>query len=217
MLEIINMPEVKFSIIASLILSIWAFLSTRFLHLIPGRYQILLELIYESFFNLLKGILKKETEKFFPFLFTLFMYILIMNLFDLIPGMWAPTQSLSVNAGLAIVIFIIAHVYGIRKKGFKKYILHLGGNPRTLGEWLMFPYMLLLHLVTELIKPVSLSLRLFANIFADDFLFILTVGAFSFILPVPLMAFMVLTGIVQAFVFTLLSAIYISMVANGEE
>lgn len=196
--------------------------------MVPGRFQSAMELLIESMFNFLESILGKNARKYTPFLGTLFFYILSMNFMGIIPLGMSPSTSINVTASLAIMVFLYAQYTGIRRLGIVGYIDHLAGQPRDLTGWCLLPLMFPIHVIGELAKPFSLSLRLFGNITGEDILVAAFVGlgitALSFIpspvglpLNVPFILLGILLSTIQALVFTLLSSIYILMMLPHEE
>jgi len=205
-------------IIGCLILLSW--LATRKLRWYPSGLQNVLEQIVESFNHFCTGIIGPNGPRYAPLVGTLFIYILLLNLLGLVPGFLSPTASLNTNLGLALVVFGAVQYYGLREHGFKKYLLHFAGEPLWLAP-LMFP----VHLIGELSKPLSLTLRLFGNIFGEDFILVIlaTLAAtfLPFWLPIPfqfpLMVFAVFTSFVQALIFAMLTAVYIALITAHEE
>jgi F-type H+-transporting ATPase subunit a len=178
--------------------------------------------------NFVCGILGPQGRKFTPFLGTLFIYILSMNFLGLVPGMKSPTANLNQTLALALCVFFYVQYTGIRSLGLKGYLHHMAGSPRDVVTWLLVPLNIPIHIIEELAKPMSLSLRLFGNITGEDVLIAVFVGlgvsALSFLhLPVgipfeiPFIFLALLTGTIQALVFTLLSTIYFSMMLPHEE
>jgi len=207
------------------VLAIFAVLSTRRLEKIPtSRLQNLVELLVGSLNNFIVGIIGPGGEKYTPFIGTIFVYVLAMNLLGLVPGFKSPTSGLSITIGLALVVFAMYNYYGIREVGLLKYLRHLAGEP----IWLA-PLMLPVHIIGELARPLSLSVRLFGNIFGEEtILVILAAMSFAIIgyhgipvlaIPVqfPMMLFAMFTSFVQALVFATLSAIYIAIAVSGHE
>ena len=196
--------------------------------MVPGPLQNLVEMAVESLYNFITGILGPEGKRFVPFLGTLFLYILCMNLFGLVPLMKSPTASINTTVALAVSVFLYVQFTGIRANGFLGYIDHLMGQPRNLVGYMLVPLMLPLHIVEEFAKPLSLSLRLFGNITGEDillFIFVgLGVGILSFLpipigipLQLPFIFLALLTSFIQALVFVLLSTIYFSLMLPHHE
>ena len=189
---------------------------------IPRGAQNALELLVESLDQLVQSIIGKEGRHFTPFIGTLFLYIWLMNLAVLVPGLKSPTSNLNTTAALAIVVFLYVQWTGMRRLGPLRYVAHLAGEPRDLVGWLLAPLMFLLHVLGEFIKPLSLSLRLCFNIFAEDVLMAVLVGlglgiSLTYRVPVgvPVQLFAVplvlIFSTVQALVFSLLSTVYIAL------
>jgi F-type H+-transporting ATPase subunit a len=219
---------VIFSLFVALVLSLIAFLATRKKQLIPGPLQNVVEYVVELLYDFVVGILGPHYgPRFVPYLGTLFIYILAMNLFGLIPFMESPTSSLNVTVGLALCTFLYVQYTGIRELGALGYVDHMAGSPRSAISWCMVPIMLPVHLIGELAKPVSLSCRLFGNVFGEDMLLVafasLGVATLSFMhSPVgipwqfPFLVLALLTSTIQALVFTVLSTIYLLLMLPHE-
>ena len=213
--------NVCFALIIVIFLTIVAYFGCRKKAMIPGRLQNVLEVFVALVDDFVCGILGKHGRKFVPFIGTLFIYILCMNLAGLIPFMKSATSSLSTTFGLALCVFLYVHYSAIKELGFIGYIDHLMGRPRGgLALSIILPlFMFFIHIVSELIKPVSLSLRLRSNIFADDML--LSALAGFGIKGLPLLMFstfiVIISALVQAMVFSLLSTIYFALFLVEEE
>ncbi len=196
--------------------------------MIPGGLQNFVELLVGGMFTFFESILGKEAKRYTPFLGTLFFYILINNLWGLIPGGHSPSTSINITATLAITVFMYAQWTGISRLGFGGWLHHLAGSPSDVIGWCLVPLMVPLHIIGELAKPLSLALRLFGNITGEDVLVAAFVGlgisALSFMdspiglpLDLPFIFLGTLLSIIQALVFTLLSSIYILMMLPHEE
>jgi F-type H+-transporting ATPase subunit a len=220
--------NVVFSLVIILILGLLAYFSSRRRTLHPGKLQNFMEMVVESLDDFFCGILGPRGRRFTPFLGTLFIYILCMNFLGLIPGMKSPSSSLNTTVALAICVFLYVQFTGIKSLGVIGYLDHLAGNPRDVITWVLVPINLPIHIVGELAKPLSLSLRLFGNITGEDILIAVFVGlgvlAFSFShlpvgipLQIPFIFLALLTGTIQALVFTLLSTIYFLLMLPHEE
>lgn len=189
------------------ILAILSYAATRNLKMVPSGVQNLVETLIEALYNFIHGMMGDErTRRYFPFLCTFFLFILMSNYIGLLPGVgyWAPyippTATLSVTAGLAVIVFLSIHIFGIKENGlayFKHFVQPM---------WFLLP----LNIVEELIKPVSLSVRLFGNVFGHEIVVMALFSLVPLLVPVPIQLLGVLTGAIQAFVFTLLATIYIT-------
>lgn len=209
-----------FSLFIAVMLCVVAMIATKNPQMIPGRLQNLVEMAVEGLYNFIVDILgPKYGPRYVPFLGTLFIYILAMNLFGLIPFMDSPTSSLNVTVALALVVFIYSQYIGFRELGPLGWLDHMAGNPRGAIGWALVPLMLPIHLMGELAKPISLACRLFGNIFGEDMLLVafaslgITVLSATHLpiglpLQLPFMFLALLTSTLQALVFTVLSTIY---------
>jgi len=212
-----------FSLLIVIILSLLAYFATRKSALIPkNRLQAAVELIVGGLDDFVCGIMGPEGRRFTPFVGTLFIYILFLNLFGLVPFMKSSTSSLSTTFALALCVFFYVQYTAIRELGFLGYLDHLLGRPRGILAYSVFvPLMMFfLHVMSDFfVRPASLSLRLRNNIWGDDML--LAVLAKFGLTGVPLIVFsiplVILASIVQAIVFSLLSTIYLALVIPHEE
>ena len=220
--------NVFFSWLIALGLVALAFFGMRNKKEVPGPFQNFLETVVEGLEKFVTEVLGERGKKFVPFIGTLFLYILCQNLVGLVPGMKSSTSSLNTTVALAVTVFFYVQFTGLRENGLLGYIDHLMGSPRDLVGWIMVPLNLPLHILEEFIKPLSLSLRLFGNILGEDSLIAafvtLGIAALSFFhspvglpLQFPFMLLAVLTGTIQAVVFSMLSTIYISLMLPHEE
>jgi F-type H+-transporting ATPase subunit a len=213
--------NVSFSLVIVLVLGILAFFACRKKSLIPGRLQAAAELIVGGLDNFVCGMMGPKGRKYTPFIGTLFIYILIMNLSGLVPFMKASTASWSTTLALALCVFFYVQYTAIRELGFLGYLDHLAGRQRgVLAFTVIMPlFMLILHILTELIRPISLSLRLRGNMWGDEVLITLLAGFGIKGLPLLIfnMSMGMLAAIVQAVVFCLLTTIYLALVLNHEE
>lgn len=182
------------------------FLATRKMSFIPRGVQHVLEMLLEFFYGLLEEAMGKEGRRYLPLVATLFVFILSLNLSWFIPGMKPPTMDLSTTAAFAVTTIILVQLIGIRKLGLGGYIRHF---------FQPAPFLFPLNVIEELVKPVSLSLRLFGNLFGEEMVVTILFLMIPFLLPTPIMLLGVLMGTIQAFVFTLLTVTYIANFIHG--
>ena len=217
-----------FSLLVALLLLLLAFLASRNPQLVPSGLQNGVELVVEGLSGFIVSIIgPKNGPRFVPFLGTLFIYILSMNLFGLIPFMHSPTASLNVTVALALTVFVYVQFIGFKELGPLGWLDHMLGSPRDLTGWLLAPLMLPIHVLGELAKPISLSCRLFGNIFGEDMLLVAFASLGVAMLPFQALPFGVpmhalffplalLGSALQAMVFTVLSSIYILLMLPHE-
>jgi len=217
-----------FSLLVALVLLFIAFRASRDPQLVPRGLQNGVEMVVEGLSDFIVSIIgPKQGPRFVPFLGTLFIYILAMNLFGLIPFMHSPTASLNVTVALALTVFVYVQFIGFKELGPLGWLDHMLGNPRDLTGWLLAPLMLPIHVLGELAKPISLSCRLFGNIFGEDMLLVAFASLGVTMLPFKQLPFGVpmhalyfplalLGSALQAMVFTVLSSIYILLMLPHE-
>lgn len=192
-------------VMAALILV--SYFATRNMKWLATGLQNAIELVVEMLLDFLSGIMGEEkAKKYFPYLATVFLFILTMNYCSLLPlsgtlpWLTTPTATLSVTVGLALCTFFVTHFYGIKERGLA-YFKHL-----FQPYFFLFP----LNVIDEIVKPLSLSLRLFGNIFGEKMIGMTLFSMIPLIVPLPAYFLGILFGAIQAYVFTLLSAVYIS-------
>jgi F-type H+-transporting ATPase subunit a len=201
------------SLIVALLLILLLGLSSRKLSLVPSKRQSVLELIIQTFEGLLVDTIGEQGKKYLPLVATVGLFILFCNLIGLVPGFMSPTSKLNVTIGCALVVFVYYHFQGIRAQGLLKYLKHLAGPIPLLA-----PLMIPIEIISHFSRPVSLSIRLFGNIFAEEVLIVIMASIVPFFLPLPFMAIAIFTAVIQSFVFVLLACIYIAgAVAHEEE
>ncbi|MFH1242333.1 MAG: F0F1 ATP synthase subunit A [Pseudomonadota bacterium] len=195
--------HVLHSWLVGLIIVICAFFLTRGIKLIPGKRQNVLEMIVGGLENFMVDITGPEGRFFFPFIATVFLYILICNLIGLVPGFYSPTANLNTTLSMAICTFAYTHIIGFKFHG-TKYIKHFLGP-----VWWLAPLMFPIEVIGHLARIMSLSIRLFGNIFGKEtVLGILFMLAGMYLAPLPILFLGILVSVIQALVFMLLSIIY---------
>lgn len=221
--------NIIFSILVAIGLSLLFYFGTKKRDMIPSGLQNFLEWTVDGLRNAIVDILGKDGEKYVPFLGTLFVYILTMNLMGVIPFMKSPSASLNITIGLAVCVFVLVQYLNIKNMGIRGFLYHMAGSPTDKVGWMMAPLMFPLELLTQISRPVTLSLRLFGNILGEDVLMgVGVVFGFAMLamydspigvpLQIPFMLLAILTSVLQALVFTLLSAVYILLsVPHGHD
>ena len=208
-----------FMILTVLVVSIFLILSIKNKKVIPNRFQIISELLYEFIANMINDNIGHKGKKFFPFIFTLFTFILFGNLLGMLPYSFTFTSHIIVTFALAMFIFLFITLIGIFMHGFKFFGLFV---PKGV-PMLMLPLMIPIEIISYLSRPISLSVRLFANMMAGHTMlkifasFVFSLGIFGFaplIIDVALTALEVLIAILQAYVFTILTCIYLNESIN---
>jgi F-type H+-transporting ATPase subunit a len=172
----------------------------------------ILQIVVEAVYRLMEDIMGPRARSHLPLIATLFIYILTSDLLGVIPGLAPPTENVNTNLACALVVFLYYNYVGIRTQGFVNYLRHMAGPV----IWLA-PLLFAIELVSHLVRPVSLSVRLLGNIVGDH----IVLGIFSslvpLILPIVFMGLAIFVSFMQAFVFALLTIIYIHMAQASEE
>ncbi len=199
-------------ILVTILLMLILGLASRKLSLIPSKRQSILEMVYSLFEGLITDTIGPEGRRYLPVIGTVGLFIFSCNFIGLFPGFMSPTSKLNVTVGCALVVFVYYHAQGIKAQGLK-YFKHFVGPIPVLA-----PLMIPIEIISHFSRPVSLSMRLFGNIFAEELLIIIMASIIPFLLPLPFMAVAIFTSVIQAFVFVLLSCIYIAgAIAHEEE
>jgi F-type H+-transporting ATPase subunit a len=204
-----------FMVITLGLVSAFMILGMRRSAIVPGRWQCAAELAYEFVAGLLRDTVGQEGRKYFPFVFTLFMFILFGNLLGMVPYSFSFTSHIIVTFALAFVIFIGVTVLGFAKHGMHFFSFFVPpGTPLP-----MYPLLIPIEVISYLSRPISLSVRLFANMLAGHTLLKVIAGfvaALGFFGVLPLAFVVALTGLeiliafLQAYVFTILTCLYIN-------
>jgi F-type H+-transporting ATPase subunit a len=176
----------------------------------PGKLQHLLEVVYEFLNAQAEEIIGHDSHKFRVYFGTIFFFILFMNLIGLIPGFESPTMSPAVPCGLAVCTFIFYNSAGFKANG-------IGYLKQFIGPMLLLaPIMLPIELISHMARPLSLTIRLFANMFAGEEVFLTFLGLTKLVIPAIFIALHFFVGILQAYIFTLLGMIYVGGAVSHE-
>ena len=213
------------SLVATVLLAAISITATRRLSLVPGRMQTAFEMVVGLIRSTVVGIMGPRGVDFVPFIGTLFLYIAFMNLMGLLPGFMAPTSNLNITAALALTVFLVVQFYGFRERGIG-YLKHfIEGVPLQFPYVMLAPLVFIVHLVGELVRPLTLALRLFGNLMAEETVMLiligLVVGLARHWIPIPIqlpnMALGLLVSLVQAAIFTMLTTVYLAGVVQHPE
>ena len=206
--------------VAVAVASLFLTLGARRRALVPGRWQVMAELSYEFIANMIRDNVGDAGRRYFPYIFTLFMFVLFGNLLGLIPGSFTFTSHIIVTLALALTVFVAVTIIGFAKHGLHFFSFFVpSGVPA-----LMMPLMIPIEIISYLSRPVSLSIRLFANMMAGHTMmkvfagFVVPLGAATFgigglapiAMDVALTGFELLVAFLQAYVFTVLTCLYLN-------
>jgi F-type H+-transporting ATPase subunit a len=212
--------HITFTWLTMAILVVMGVSGTRALKPVPGPLQNFVEVVIEAFDGLLDQMIGKQGRQFLPLIGTAGLFILASNLLGNIPGFQPPTANLNTTVALAVTVFLAYNYFGIRKHGFLNYLKHFCGP-----VWWLAPLMFPIEFIGHLARPVSLSIRLFGNIFGEESVIVLLLALVWLVMPyaiwlaimLPLSLF---TAVVQTFIFIMLSMVYIAGAVedgHGEE
>jgi len=212
--------HVTFTWLIMAFLVLVAVLGTRALRPVPGSLQNFVEVVIEAFYGLLDQMIGKQGRQFLPLIGTAGLFILTSNLLGNIPGFQPPTANWNTTVALAVTVFLSYNYFGIRKHGLLNYLKHFCGP-----IWWLAPLMFPIEFIGHLARPVSLSIRLFGNIFGEESVIVILLSLAWLVMPyiiwlgimLPLSLF---TAAVQTFVFIMLSMVYIAGAVeegHGEE
>lgn len=205
----IETKYVFFTWLGMAILLVVGLLLRRNISLVPGKLQLFFEALIDGLEKFIMNNIGEKGRRFVPLLVSIFIYVLTMNLLGLVPGCDAPTANLNTTISIALCVFIYYNYVGVRTWGFG-YIHHFTGSSKPLIP-LMFP----IEIISHLARPLSMSLRLFGNIFAEEMTLIIFFGFGASIYiavlvgTVPMYFLFLLGKVLQAFILFTLSMIYI--------
>ena len=192
----------------------------------PGAYQVVVEELYGFGRNYLGGQIGEAGMKWFPYTLSIFVFLLTLNIIGLFPGSYPVTSNLSFTATLALMTFILTHYMGIKRNGagayFKSWVPE--GLP---ARAFMAPFMFFIHTISEIARPITLAVRLYANILAGHLIifvflsFILYFGTLVAFISVPaaiiFYAFEIFVAVLQAYIFAILTQVYIELAIYAED
>jgi F-type H+-transporting ATPase subunit a len=217
---------VWFLFIGAAITFLIMFVGSRLLRDRPGMYQVIVEELYGFGRNHLGGQVGEEGKKWFPYTLSLFVFVLVLNIIGLIPNSYPVTSSISFTLTLALLTFILTQFEGVRRNGLGTYLKSLV-PPGLPAKPIMVPFMAFIELVQEFSKPLTLGMRLYANILAGHLIifvflsFILYFGTFMAVISVPaavvFFAFEIFVAVLQAYIFAILTQVYIELAMFREE
>jgi F-type H+-transporting ATPase subunit a len=186
------------SLIAAL--AVVSYAITRGLQRRPTRWQAVLEILVTAIEDQITETMQTPGRRFVPLLGTLFIFLAFANVLGVLPGVKPPTASIETAAALALIVFLAVHVYGLRRRGLKAY---LGSYAKP--TVIMLP----LNVLSEITRTFSLMVRLFGNVLSGEFVIATVLALAGLFVPIPLMALEILIGLIQAYIFTVLAAVFI--------
>jgi len=191
---------------------IFGVLRTRLSVESPGRIQQAFELFVEFLNEQLESNIGHDGYRFQKIVGTFAIFIVMSNLLGLIPGLVSPTSNVNVPAGCAIIVFLFYQYQGMKKHGVVTYLKHFMGP-----VWWLAPLMVPIELISHFARPATLTIRLFANIMAEELVITIFFGLLPLIVPLPFMAFAIFGGLLQAFIFCTLMMVYLGGAVATED
>jgi F-type H+-transporting ATPase subunit a len=173
----------------------------------PGRLQLLLEDGILAVRAMLHDYVGHKGPRYLAIVTTMFVFILSGNLMGLIPGLMAPTSNINVTLGCALTVAVYYHIQGVKAQGIGAYLKHFAAPPGAPA--FIAPIMLPIEIISHISRVMSLSLRLFGNIFGEELVILILFSIIPFLVPLPMMLLGIITAILQAFIFVLLTTIYL--------
>jgi F-type H+-transporting ATPase subunit a len=197
-------------VVVLLMVVLFGWVRSRFSVDKPGKVQHVLEIVYDFIHASAEETVGHGCEKYIPFFGTIFLFILCMNIIGLIPGFDSPTMYTMVPLGLAVVVFVFYHAAGIKANG--------GGYIKQFLGPMVFlaPLMLVIEIISHFARPLSLTVRLFANMFAGEQVYLTFITLTKIIVPVLFIALHLFVGVLQAYIFMLLAMIYVGGAVSHE-
>lgn len=184
-----------------LLLTAASWLLTRRLVLQPRGVQVALEAVVTALEGAIAAVAPNHAQMMLPLIGTLWVFLVVSNLSGVVPGVHSPTGDLSATAGLALLVFLSVHWFGIRANGLRAYLRHyLKPSP------ILLPF----HLISEVTRTVALAVRLFGNIMSLELTALLVLLVAGFLVPVPILMLHIIEALVQAYIFGMLALIYIA-------
>jgi F-type H+-transporting ATPase subunit a len=173
-----------------------------------SKWQAILEMIVLGIQSQIEEVGLKKSKKYLPFIGTLFLFIGLANLLTIIPGYEPPTASISTTIAFAIAVFIAVPIYGISEQGFFGYL-----KSYVEPTFIMLPF----TIISEVSRTLALAVRLFGNMMSGGLILTILLGIAPLIFPIIMTVLGLLTGMVQAYIFGILSTVYIAAATQGDE
>lgn len=188
----------SFGITAALGLA--TFLLTRRLSLEPDRPQAALELIVTTIDDQIRDVMERDPSPYTPLVGTLFLYLVVANSVEIVPLLHSPTARLETTMALALVVFFSVYFYGVRAHGFRGYMKHFVQPTPLLAP---------IHVLSEMTRTFALMMRLLGNIMSHGLVLAIVVSLAGLLVPIPIMAFGLFVALVQAYIFAMLTTVYV--------
>jgi F-type H+-transporting ATPase subunit a len=189
------------------VISVISFLATRKLSIKPSLFQEITEATFESIEKTVTEVLPVEPWAAVPVLGTIWILIGFSNLIGLLPGLSTPTADLNTTFAFAVLSYSMTHVFGIKTRGIRGYLSHYK-EP----TWLLLP----IHLMAEITRTIALAVRLFGNMLSGEMIAAILIGVMGFLAPIPFDLLHIVIGIIQAYIFGILTLVFIAIGISPE-
>jgi F-type H+-transporting ATPase subunit a len=200
-------------LLAAFLVMLFAKVATKSMALVPKGTQNVMETFVGGVLQMVVDVVgKEEARKYFPLVATIGLFVAFANVIGIVPGFESPSGSLDFTLALAVVVFVYYNFEGIRKNGFIKYFGHFMGPMPALAP-LMFP----IEIVSHISRIISLSFRLFGNIKGDDLFLMVLLFLAPVVAPLPAFALLSFMALLQAFIFMMLTTVYIASAIHIED
>ncbi|HVN07103.1 MAG TPA: F0F1 ATP synthase subunit A [Bryobacteraceae bacterium] len=219
-LKLLGLPQQRYPwanfmvmelVVMILIIVFFAYLRPRLSADKPGNLQHTLEAVYQFVYGESEDAVGHGGSKYMTFFGSLFLFILVCNLIGIIPGFESPTIDPSVPCGCAIATFVYYNLMGLRENGLFKYMAHFAGP-----MWYLAPLMVPIEFISHLARPLSLTVRLYANMYAGEQVTLVFLSLTYFVVPAVFMGLHVFVSLLQAYIFMLLTMMYVSGAVSHE-
>jgi F-type H+-transporting ATPase subunit a len=180
----------------------------------PGKLQIVFEDVVGALVGMLKDMIGPKGPAYVSLVGTIAVFIFTCNLIGLVPGFMAPTSSINVTLGCALTVWVYYHFHGIKEQGIFAYVKHFAAPPGA--PIFIAPIMFPIEIISHLSRVLSLSIRLFGNIFGEELVILILFTIVPFVVPLPMMFLGIITGTLQAFIFAMLTMIYLGGAVAAE-
>lgn len=198
-------------LVVAVIVVLFALLRSRLSVDKPGKLQLTFEAVYKFVSGQASEYVEHHSSRYAPFFGTIFIFILFLNLIGIIPGFDSPTGSPAIPLAFAVAVFLYYHWMGLREHGVGKYLAHFAGP-----VWWMAPIMIPIEIISHFARPLSLTVRLFANMFAGERVVLTFLSLTYLVLPAVFMGLHVFVAFLQAFIFMLLAMVYVGTATAHE-
>ena len=201
-------------IIVALLTALSLFVRSRLSVENPGPVQILLEDVVGGLIGIMTEYMGPKGVRYLPLIGTVGLFIFTANMIGKVPGMMSPTANINVTLGCAITVWVFYHLMGVKEQGIGSYLKHFAVMPGA--PIAIAPLVLIIEVISHVSRVMSLSLRLFGNIFGEEMVVVIIASIVPFVAPLPMMVLGVVTGTLQAFIFVMLTIIYLAAAVHTD-